>query len=74
MARTARASAKPEPMVRVTEVSDFLGVPEKTLANWRSGGTGPTYYKYGKHVYYRMSDVVTWLEEQKNDRMAAAGR
>jgi len=50
------------------DVSDLLGIPVKTLANWRSERVGPLPLRIGCHVRYRSSDVETWLSE----RVAAA--
>jgi predicted DNA-binding transcriptional regulator AlpA len=36
------------------------GVPVKTPAEWASKGTGPRYAKFGRHVRYRLSDVIDW--------------
>jgi excisionase family DNA binding protein len=44
--------------------SEYLGVPEATLAQWRYQGKGPRFFKVGKHVRYRKSDVDAWLEQQ----------
>lgn len=30
----------------------------RTLENWRTKGTGPTYKKIGGKVLYRLSDIV----------------
>lgn len=46
------------------EVAEFLQVPEKTLAEWRSQGKGPAYRKVGKHVRYRWLAVEKWFDEQ----------
>ncbi|MGV0994215.1 MAG: helix-turn-helix transcriptional regulator [Mycobacterium sp.] len=50
------------------EVAERLGIPPKTLAEWASKGTGPRYAKFGRHVRYRLSDVVEWEAEQLVDR------
>ncbi len=42
----------------------LIGIPEKTLANWRSQGKGPKYLKVGRHVRYRMPDLDAWLDAQ----------
>lgn len=52
------------------EVSEFLGdVPVKTLARWRWTGEGPRFVRMGKHVRYRRSDVLAWINSrvQGND-------
>ena len=51
------------------ELSELLGIPEKTLANWRSQRRGPLFLRIGAHVRYRLLDVEQWLEER-----AAVGR
>ena len=47
------------------DIADWLSVPEKTLAEWRSRRKGPTYIKLGRHVRYRRSDVELWLTTQE---------
>ena len=49
------------------QTGEFLGVPAGTLANWRYQGRGPRFYKVGKHVRYRKSDVLAWLEENARE-------
>jgi predicted DNA-binding transcriptional regulator AlpA len=49
------------------ELATRLGVPVKTLAEWASKGSGPRYAKFGKHVRYRLKDVIAW----ENDQFAA---
>ncbi|MDZ7673744.1 MAG: helix-turn-helix domain-containing protein [Acidimicrobiales bacterium] len=44
------------------EVAEVLGVPIGTLANWRYQGRGPAFVKVGRHVRYRRSDVLGWIE------------
>jgi excisionase family DNA binding protein len=49
------------------ELATRLGVPEKTPAQWASKGTGPRYARFGRHVRYRLSDVIAWEQEQLVD-------
>lgn len=46
------------------QVTDYLKVPAKALAEWRSKGTGPRYSRVGKYVRYSWRDVETWLTSQ----------
>ncbi|MGV9600800.1 helix-turn-helix transcriptional regulator [Streptosporangium sandarakinum] len=47
------------------EVAEYLGVPEKTLTQWRWLKKGPKWHRLeGRHVRYRWSDVEKWLDEQ----------
>ena len=50
------------------ELADRYGVPVKTPAEWASKGTGPPYAKFGRHVRYRISDVIAWEATQMNQR------
>jgi len=44
------------------EASEFLGVPEKTLATWRSERRGPQFIKIeNRHVRYRLSDLENYI-------------
>jgi excisionase family DNA binding protein len=54
------------------ELADRLGLPIKTLAQWASKGSGPQYALMGRHVRYRLSDVIEWEAAQVVDRCEAA--
>lgn len=49
-----------------TEVAAEQKIPEKTLAQWRWRGVGPTYLKLNGHVRYRRSDIDAF--ERANER------
>jgi predicted DNA-binding transcriptional regulator AlpA len=49
------------------ELAERYGLPVKTPAEWACKGTGPRYAKFGKHVRYRLSDVMSWESEQFAD-------
>lgn len=49
------------------DVSDYLGIPKGTLANWRSAGRGPAYLRVGRHVRYRQSAVAAWTASLSRD-------
>lgn len=46
------------------DLADRYGLPVKTPAEWASKGTGPRYAKLGRHVRYRLSDVIDWECQQ----------
>lgn len=48
-------------LLRPRELSELLGVPVGTLANWRSARTGPPFVEIGRHVRYRRGDVDEWI-------------
>ena len=45
------------------EVAAFLGLSAGTLCVWRSQGKGPSYYKVGNAVRYKIADVEAWKNE-----------
>ncbi len=52
-------------LLRPREAAEFLGIPEGTLAQWRSQHRGPRYIKLeGRLVRYRASDLESWLSRQ----------
>ena len=54
-----------EPMLSVSDLADYLGVPVSTVYDWRSNGLGPVGHRLGKHIRFALSDVRTWLESQR---------
>ncbi|HTF68374.1 MAG TPA: helix-turn-helix domain-containing protein [Edaphobacter sp.] len=44
------------------EVEARLGVPRKTLQNWRVLGRGPRFRKFGSGVRYSVADLDAWIE------------
>ena len=52
-----------EPLMSIDALSELLGVPIKTIKDWRTKGEGPTAYKIGNHVRYAAADVRAWLEQ-----------
>jgi excisionase family DNA binding protein len=51
-------------LLRVEEVAEVLGVPVKTLYQWRYKGTGPVGVRVGRHLRYRAADVEGWVQER----------
>lgn len=54
-----------EPLWDVHELADYLGVPVSTVYDWRTRGKGPAAYRFGKHLKFAVSDVRTWVAEQR---------
>jgi excisionase family DNA binding protein len=54
-------------LLSTEEVARILVVPVTTLYCWRYKGTGPNAFRVGKHLRYRLSDVVAWLENQAGE-------
>jgi hypothetical protein len=54
----------PDQLGEPAEVADYLRKTEKTLANWRSLGIGPRYYKIHGRILYDWADVRAWFATQ----------
>lgn len=55
-------------LLTVDELAFFLGVPVKTIYQWRYKGTGPIGVRVGRHVRYRQVDVDRWLNGLVEER------
>ena len=54
------------------DLADRYGLPVKTLARWAATGNGPPYARMGRHVRYRLSDVIAWETARIEDQREAA--
>jgi len=52
-------------LLSVDEVAELLKVPVGTLRKWRTNGEGPTGFRVGKFLRYRLSTVEQFIEEQE---------
>ncbi len=48
-------------LVTTAEAAELLKVQMNTLAVWRLHGRGPRFYKLGRSVRYRRSDLAAYL-------------
>ena len=53
-------TSTPEKHLSIEALAEREGVPVQTVYRWNSRGGGPRYLKIGKHVRYRLADVVEW--------------
>lgn len=64
-----------EPRLRrllwAAEVAEILGVPVKTLYQWRYKGIGPVGVRVGRHLRYRAADVEAWVEGRVSENRPA---
>lgn len=67
MATKTASAAKPQPLASTAEVAEVLGIPEKTLVEWRYRGIGPDYLKVGRYVRYHWPVVNAWLKEREHE-------
>ena len=49
-------------MTHTAAAAEYLGQKKTTLEYWRTQGTGPRYYKFGRYIRYRFDDLDAWLE------------
>jgi excisionase family DNA binding protein len=56
------ASVVPPRLLSAEEVATILGVPVKTLYQWRYKGAGPAGVRVGRHLRYRTADIEAWIE------------
>lgn len=54
-----------EPYITTREAAEFLGLSVATLNKWRVIGLGPAYFKLGKAVRYRLSELEEWASSQR---------
>ncbi|WP_233193567.1 helix-turn-helix domain-containing protein [Cryobacterium sp. Y29] len=54
-----------EPLMDVTELATYLGIPVSTVYDWRVHGKGPVAYRFGKHLKFTISDVRSWMAQQR---------
>ncbi len=47
----------------VQDVAGYLGVPIKTLYQWRQHNYGPKSRRVGRYVRYDPDDVINWFHE-----------
>lgn len=55
-----------DPLVTITELAEYLGVPVKTIYEWRQAGRGPVGVRIGRHLKFRLSDVQAWVDSQRD--------
>lgn len=53
--------------LKATDVADWLGISEQSLAADRFRGEGIPYVKIGKRVRYRLDEVLSYIEANTAD-------
>lgn len=49
-------------LLKEREVETFFGLKTRTLQDWRRKGCGPSFVKTGRSVFYRVKDIVAFLD------------
>jgi len=54
-----------DPLLSIGDLAAYLGVPIKTIYDWRQTGRGPVGIRVGRHLKFAVSDVRAWIEQQR---------
>ncbi len=54
------------------DLAEREGVPLATVHAWNRRRTGPRFMKIGRHVRYRLSDVIAWENSRYTDASGPA--
>jgi len=54
-----------EELLTLSEAAEILKVPVNTLRWWRQLGTGPAFFKIGRHLVTTVGDVRQFIREQR---------
>ena len=57
-----------DPLLSINELAEYLGVPIKTIYEWRQYGCGPVGIRMGRHLKFAVSDVRAWLDEKRESQ------
>lgn len=55
----------PDMRMRAPVAAVLIGIKATTLRNWRNEGKGPTWTTLGGQPWYRVADVVRWLDAEE---------
>ena len=61
----------PEELLTLSEVAEILRVPVNTLRWWRQLGTGPEFFKIGRHLVTTAGEVRRFIREQRRQQQGA---
>lgn len=52
----------PDLRMKALATAELIGIRPRTLRNWRSERKGPAWAMFGGQPWYRVEDVVRWLD------------
>ena len=62
--RLAATSGGLDPLLDTPQAARWLGgLPDKTLEAWRCSGDGPEFVKLGRRVFYLLSALKRWRDQ-----------
>jgi predicted DNA-binding transcriptional regulator AlpA len=53
-------------ILTISQAAGIVNVSEGALKKWRQEGSGPKWFRLGKHVRYLETDITDWIDEQYN--------
>ncbi len=68
----AKTNLEAEALIDVERLIEYLGgIPKKTIYKWtwESNTNGFLYYKIGRHLRIRKSEVNAWLRKYKSSQV-----
>ena len=60
-----------EELLTLSEAAEILKVPVNTLRWWRQLGTGPEFFKIGRHLVTTVGDVRQFIRRQRHAAQSA---
>ena len=54
------------------QLPEFIGIQRQILARWRHEGVGPVWVSLGRRIFYRSSDLRSWIESRARHNTIAA--
>ncbi len=51
-----------ERCIDTNELAELINMSPVTLAQWRAAGKGPAFFRFGRHIRYRLSEVRAWID------------
>jgi predicted DNA-binding transcriptional regulator AlpA len=64
-------SSNPDQMVTEEVVAEILCQSIRTIQKWRLTGFGPCFYKIGRSVRYKRSEITDWMNERRRAHTSA---
>jgi len=63
-----------EPVLTTSELAAYLGVNVQAIYDLRNDGRGPSGFRVGREIRYRVSDVLGWLQDLHEPDRARSDR